>query len=141
VIQLLDRHARDGEAIARRLGVPLHRREAPAPFVAIHLATPPGLREAALWWPEERVLVLADALGTARYFRAPGERLAVHPLLRPFPPRRLARLEPERILVGHGEGIHDDAAAALREALATARRRLPAWAWSGVRAHLLRRRR
>ena len=140
VIQLLDRHARDGEAIAARLGVPLHRLEAPPPFVAIELATPPGWREIALWWPEERVLVAADALGTARYFRAPGEAIGVHPLLRLFPPRRLAGLEPRRILVGHGEGIHDDAAAALREALGSARRRLPAYAWAGFRAHVLRRR-
>ncbi len=140
VIQLLDRHDRDNAAIAARLGVPLHLLEAPPPFVAIPLATPPRWREVALWWPEQRVLVLADALGTARYFRAGDERLGANPLLRLFPPRRLRRLQPERILVGHGEGIHEDAAGALHEALATARRRTPAWAWGGVRAHLLGRR-
>ena len=140
VIQLLDRHGRDCAALASRLGVPHLTLAAPEPFRAIPLATPPRWREAALWWPERRVLVAADALGTARYYRAGEERLAVHPLLRLFPPRRLASLEPERILVGHGEGVHAGARAALAEALATARRRLPAWAWGGFRAHALGRR-
>jgi glyoxylase-like metal-dependent hydrolase (beta-lactamase superfamily II) len=140
VIQLLDRHARDCEAIARQLGVPLHRLEAPEPFEAIPLATVPRWHEIALWWPGRRVLVAADALGTARYFRAGDERLGVHPLLRAIPPRRLGRLRPERVLVGHGEGVHEDAAAALDEALATARRRIPAYLWGGFRAHVLGRR-
>ncbi|MGZ4390137.1 MAG: hypothetical protein ACXVZL_12220 [Gaiellaceae bacterium] len=140
VIQLLDRHGRDCAALAARLGVPHWTLSAPEPFRAVPLATPPRWREAALWWPERRVLVAADALGTARYFHAGDERLGVHPLLRLFPPRRLASLEPDRILVGHGEGVHADARAALVEALATARRRLPAWAWGGFRAHALGRR-
>jgi len=126
VIQLLDRHRRDCAAFARRLDVPLHVLDAPAPFEAIPLATPPRWREVALWWPERRVLVCADALGTGAAFRAPGERLGIHPLLRLIPPRRLARLAPEHVLVGHGEGVHDDATAALRETLAASRRRLPA---------------
>jgi hypothetical protein len=129
VIQLLDRHNRDSAAIAARLGVPLHYLEAPPPFEAIRLATPPRWNEVALWWPERRVLVCGDALGSVpRYFRAPGERLGVHPLLRLFPPRRLARLDPERVLVGHGEGVHEDATAALRDALAGARRRTLSYA-------------
>jgi len=140
VIQLLDRHNRDSAGLAARLGVPHHRLEVPPPFTAIPLATSPRWQELALWWPERRVLVAADALGTARYYRAGEERLAVHPLLRLVPPRRLASLEPERILVGHGEGVHAGARAALAEALATARRRLPAWAWGGFRAHALGRR-
>ena len=86
-------------------------------------------REAALWWPEERVLVCADALGTARYYLGPRELLAVHPLLRPAPPRPLrdmARyLAPRHVLCGHGEGIHgDEAALTLSEAVSTARRQL-----------------
>lgn len=127
VIQLLDRHARDCAEVARRLGVPLHYLDAPAPFATIPLALPPGWNEVALWWPERRILVCADALGTPpNYFRTPAERLGVHPMLRLLPPRRLALLEPEHVLVGHGEGVHDDATTALREALATSRRRLPA---------------
>jgi hypothetical protein len=105
VLQLLDRHGRDCAALAARLGVPHHRLAlGDAPFEAIQLSNWRRSRELALWWPERRVLVCADALGTARYFRGPGERLAVHPLLRLTPPRRLAGLEPERVLVGHGTG-------------------------------------
>ncbi|MCA1656478.1 MAG: hypothetical protein LC713_01995, partial [Actinobacteria bacterium] len=63
---------------------------------------------------------------TAPYYLARGERLAVHPLLRFIPPRRrLGGIDPRVVLVGHGEGVLEDAGAAFREALATARRRLP----------------
>ena len=37
------------------------------------------LEEVAAWIPELRALVVADALGTVGYFRAPGEQLGVHP--------------------------------------------------------------
>ncbi len=127
VIQLLDRHNRDCAELARRLRVPLHYLDAPGPFRAIPLATPPRWNEIALWWPERRVLVCGDALGSLPdFFRTPRERLGVHPLLRMIPPRRLARLDPEHVLVGHGQGVHEGATAALREALAMSRRRLPA---------------
>jgi hypothetical protein len=134
VVQLLDRHERDCGSLAERLGVPLHRLPfggvAGSPFEILRVRDRRRWRETALWWPTERVLVCADALGTARYYRAPGERLAVHPLLRPAPPKALrdmARsLAPGHVLCGHGEGIHGDAAAlALAEAVSTARRRIP----------------
>lgn len=141
VIQLLDRHERDGRELAERLGVPLHRVPfdgvTGSPFVLVPVVRLPGWREAALWWPQERVLVCADALGTAPYFRGPGEQLGVHPLLRLTPPRRLAQLGAERVLCGHGEGIHGpEAALLLAEALATSRRNVMRWLW-----HQLRRRR
>jgi hypothetical protein len=128
VIQLLDRHTRDCAALARRLGVPQH--VVPfvdvRPFEAIPLVQRGHWREAALWWPERGVLVCADALGTVpHYFALSGEPLGVHPLLRLTPPRRLADLEPEHVLCGHGEGVHEHAAGAVHEALAHARRRLP----------------
>lgn len=133
VIQLLDRHDRDCAALADRLGVPLH--VVPfagiegAPFTFRRVVRLPGWREVALWWPEGRVLVCADALGTAAYFRAPGDRLGVHPLLRFVPPRAMARaLTPSHVLCGHGEGIHgEEAAFHLEKALATSRRRAPRW--------------
>ena len=71
-------------------------------------------------------MICADALGTVGYFCAPGERIGLHPLLRPLPPMGLGRVAPSRILCGHGAGLHDDATAAMQEALRTARRRLPA---------------
>ena len=141
VIQLIDRHNRDSELVAERLGVPLHR--VPfggvpgSPFVTLGVLRLPAWREVALWWPERRVLVCADALSTLRPYRAPGEMLAVHPFLRLTPPRKLARLAPEHVLVGHGEGIHgNDAADALERALAGSRRRLPSLIVKAARYHL-----
>ena len=143
VLQLLDRHGRDCAALARAYGVPLRyvpRAGTPGPpFEALRSVAIPLWREAALWWPERRTLVVADALGTAPYFRAPGELLSVHPLLRLIPPRSLAGLDPEHVLCGHGEGVHgSDAAEALREALRTARSRTPSWLAGLVRARFRR---
>ncbi|MGH7358278.1 MAG: hypothetical protein ACREJR_05625 [Candidatus Rokuibacteriota bacterium] len=146
VIQLVDRHERDGLALAGRLGVPHHRLPFAgvpgSPFEPIAVLNVPGWREVALWWPSESVLVCTEALGTVDYYRAPGERLAVHPFLRLYQPRALrdmARcLAPEHVLVGHGEGIHgEDAASALRLAVTGARRETPRW----LRQRLRRRRR
>jgi glyoxylase-like metal-dependent hydrolase (beta-lactamase superfamily II) len=130
VIQLLDRHKRDSRLLADLLGVP--RYDVPveliagAPFDFLVVRKGWTWREVALWWPERRVLVCADALGTAAYFVAPDERLAVHPFLRLVPPRRrLGNVQPEVVLCGHGEGILSDAAPLFQEALSTARRRIP----------------
>jgi hypothetical protein len=142
VIQLLDRHNRDCRALAGRLGVTHHEvaraRIGPAPFEFLSVRDGRLWSEVALWWPEERVLVCADALGTVPAARVGGETLALHPLLRIAPPRRLGGLNPSRVLCGHGEGVHDDAAAAVEEALATARVRLPRAWWQGLRATLRR---
>lgn len=132
VIQLLDRHGRDCAALAERYGVPLHRLPFSgvigSPFDVRRSVDLPRWREAALWWPARRTLIVADALGTASYFLASGERLAVHPLLRLVPPRSLAGLEPEHVLCGHGEGVHGvEATAALVGALSTSRRGIPRW--------------
>jgi hypothetical protein len=134
VIQLLDRHNRDCRELAARLGVPHHvvphTRVDGAPFEFRVVRDGRWWKEVALWWPERRVLVCADALGTVPAARVGDERLALHPLLRVAPPRSaFAGLEPQHVLCGHGEGVQgDEAAPAVREALATARRRLPrAW--------------
>ena len=130
VVQLLDRHERDAPEVAARLGVPHYA-------VPIHDLPGSGLetvlvvdsrfwRELAVWIPSRRTLVCADALGTAGYFRARAEPLGVHPLLRLRPPRSLGRYEPQHVLCGHGAGVHGPSTPeALREALKTARRRLP----------------
>lgn len=138
VIQLLDRHARDCAALAKRLGVRHHvvPRQAIGPFATIPIEHGRWWRELALWWPERKVLVAADALGTAAYFRAGDERLAVHPLLRVIPPRKqLGGLHPDVILCGHGNGVVHAGAAALHEALSSARQRIPGQLASGVRAY------
>jgi hypothetical protein len=137
VLQLLDRHNRDCAALADRFGVRHHLvpQGSIGPFACIPLKNSRSWKEVALWWPERRVLVCADALGTAPYFRAGNERLAVHPLLRLRPPRRqLGALQPDVILCGHGEGVFEDAGAALHEALSTSRRRIPVQAASAWRA-------
>lgn len=130
VLQLLDRHNRDCAELARRLGVPhvvLPRTPIP-PFVFIGISR----HEVALWWDDKSVLACAEALGTAQYYRAGDERLAVHPLLRLRPPK--IEVRPDVILCGHGAGIFDGAEAALREALRTSRRRIPGQLVSAARA-------
>ena len=138
VIQLLDRHRRDSRTVAAKLDVPLHvvptGPVVGSPFELIPVVSGRHWNEVALWWPDEAVLVVADVLGSAPYYRAPGEKLAVHPLLRFTPPRELAAREPVHILCGHGVGVHgEDAAPALHEAVSRSRRRAPAWALARVR--------
>jgi len=137
VLQLLDRHNRDCAALAARLGVRHHLvpQGSIGPFTCIAIRNRSSWNEVALWWPDRRVLVCADALGSAPYYCVADERLAVHPLLRLRPPRRqLGALQPEVILCGHGEGVLEDADGALREALDTSRRRIPRQAASAFRA-------
>lgn len=145
VLQLVDRHDRDCAALARRYGVPHHRipAEPPAgsPFEVRRVLDMPGWRETAIWWRDERVLICTESLGTAAYFLAPDERIAVHPFLRLYQPKALrviARgLSPRHVLVGHGEGIHsEDVALATANAIGNARRGAPRWI-----AHRIRRRR
>jgi hypothetical protein len=143
VLQLLDRHGRDCALVARRLGVPhLVVPEAPAGagFEVIPLLRRKRWHEVALWFPATRTLVCADALGTAPYYRARSERMGVSPLLRLTPPRALLAFAPEHVLVGHGAGVHDAATEAVREALATSRRRTPSWLVSAARSVLVTRR-
>jgi hypothetical protein len=129
VIQLLDRHNRDCAALATRLDVRhvVAPDELPgSPFTFVSVRRRRRWRESALWWPATRTLVTADALATNRFFTAGTSPLAVHVLLRLTPPKQLGELDPERILVGHGEGIVGDGAAdALHGALTSSRRGLP----------------
>jgi hypothetical protein len=136
VVQLLDRHPRGCAEVASALGVPHYNVPlqgiAASPLEIVPLVRSRFWREVAAWIPELRALVVADALGTVGYFRAPGEQIGVHPLLRVRPPKALGRYEPRHILCGHGVGIHGEGSPeALREALRTARRRLPK-AWLGL---------
>jgi hypothetical protein len=131
VLQLLDRHNRDCEAVATRLGVP-------------HLKVPDALpdapgfevrwvvrnrfwREVALWWPARRALVVAEALGTAPAFAVGAGAVGIHPMLRlPSPPGGLRGLAPEHLLVGHGPPVHGAAVAGdVDHAIAHARRDAP----------------
>lgn len=145
IVVLLDRHTRDAAELADRYDVPVYVSTAVSgvtgldapikPFsgdlpgtdvTALPLVDLPMWSEAALYDDRTGTLAVADALGTAPYFTVDEERLGVHPLLRLKPPNGLLNnLAPGRVLVGHGEGIMDDATAALRTALSGARRRTP----------------
>jgi hypothetical protein len=129
VIQLLDRHNRDGSDIAQRLEVTRWRVPGSlpdSPFTIISVARRRWWQEVALWWEKQEALIVAEAVGTAPVF-ALGRPLGVHPMLRLTPPRVLASpgRRPERLLVGHGAPLESGAAAALDEALANARGDLP----------------
>lgn len=146
VTVLLDRHRRDGGPVARRHDVPVtlpgplasvareltvetERTTSTLPgtgFEVIRLVSNRGWREVALLDEERSTLVVPEAVGTVDMFTTGDERLGVHPLLRLLPPRdALGGLDPDRVLVGHGPGVFDDAAEALRTALSTSRWNAP----------------
>ena len=144
----LDRHSRDAAAIADRHGVPVYvpkwmgrvRQKLDGPvrrfdgelgdsgyraFKLFSSRVPPWY-EAGLYRPDDATLYVPETVGTAPFFLGRGERLGVHPMRRPLPPRRaLGSVAPERILCGHGEGVFEGATDALRHAVDGARRRLP----------------
>jgi len=128
VLQLLDRHGRDAAAIAGRLGIPHHRLPDGLPGTALEIlrvVDVPGWRERALWWPARRALVVPEAVGTVGYFAVGRGPVGVHPFLRPLPPRGLAELAPDHLLVGHGAPRSGpETAEELREAVRRSRRDL-----------------
>jgi hypothetical protein len=129
VIQLLDRHNRDCAALAARLGVPhlrLPDTVPGSPFDVIEVLKIPRWHELALWWPEPRVLVVAEAIGTNDVYALGDSPAGVHPMLRAFPPGALRHYAPEHLLVGHGGGVHGpEAATALKDAYDRSRKDLP----------------
>lgn len=129
VVQLLDRHPRDCAALARRHGVPhlvTPTGGVPgAPFDVIVVADRPWWREVALWWAAPRVLVVAESLGTAPYYLAPGAAVGVHPLMRMTPPRALGAHRPAHLLTSHGAPPAGDVAEMIGTALARSRRDIP----------------
>ena len=135
IIQLLDRHNRDCASLAARFGIPhvVAPGQLPGtPFAFVDVMQRRHWRESALWWAGTRTLVVAEVLGTNRFFTGGTAPIGVHVVMRLTPPKALATFEPERVLVGHGEGIvGPDATGGLREALRTSISGLP-----GVLLHL-----
>jgi hypothetical protein len=145
VVVLVGRHTRDASTIANRHDVPVYlpeplastREELDAPaevfggalpgtgYRTVTLLDTPVWTEIALYDDESGTLVVPESVGTVDYFLAPGERLGVHPARRLFPPSALEGFVPERILVGHGEGVTEDAGSALRAALSGSRSKGP----------------
>ncbi len=127
VVQLLDRHARDCAAIAKRLGVEHHRLPdalAGSPFEVVTVLDLPRWREKALWWPACDALVVAETLGSGRYFAVGSGALGMHPFLRLLPPGGLRRFAPAHVLPGHGPPVHGQPDA-VDLAYRSARRDLP----------------
>lgn len=146
VVVGLDRHKRDSAAIATRHDVPVYvpewmsgvadeldaeverfgSRLADTGFEAFRIrdSSVPPWQEVGLF--DGETLIVPESLGSASYFRGDRERLGVHPMLRLMPPTEaLSGLNPERVLVGHGVGVLDNAAVALEDALSGSRRKAP----------------
>jgi hypothetical protein len=136
VVVLQDRHTRDAAAVARRHGVPVaapewmsltrEKLDAPAEstgstlgetaYAVRELRRTDDWEEAVLWNDRAGTLVVPETLGTLPAFRDGDARLGVHPAVEE-PPRRLAEWDPDRVLVGHGESVHEAATDALAAAL------------------------
>lgn len=148
VVVGLDRHTRDAATVARRHDAPVYvsdwmtgvADDVDAPVerfgrtlpgtdyraITVHDRTVPPWQEVALYRERDGTLLVPESVGTAPFFLAADERLGVHPALRFFPPKRaLSGLRPDRVLVGHGEGVFDRADRALSDALSGSRRRSP----------------
>ena len=129
VLQLLDRHNRECEAVAGRFGIPHHKvpDSVPAsPFEAIGVIRFPGWKETTLWWPEVEALIVAEVVGTNSIANAGTGGVGMHPMLRALPPGKLRGYQPQHLLVGHGPPVHGpDAAAGLEHAYARSRRDIP----------------
>ncbi len=136
VLILSSYHARDAGAFARRHDVSVHipewigrvedRVDAPvrrytdtpdAEFRMLPCRPFPGWEEVFCYHEPTKALVVADSLGTIDTFLLDGERLGVGVFRRLQPPDQLAGLEPDRVLVGHGEPVTENATQALQSAL------------------------
>jgi hypothetical protein len=138
-------HARDASALAERHGVPVAapewlgrieervtapvERYALAPgdvgFRTIPCRPFPGWEEVLLYHEPSGTLVVPDSLGTTDLHLVGDERLGLAWFRRFQPPRQLLGLEPERILVGHGDPVTENPAPALQHAIEGARRTIP----------------
>ena len=138
-------HARDAAAFADRYDVPVSlprwlsrveaRVDAPVErfdgelaetgFRVREYAPLPGWSEAIAYRRADGTLYAPDTLGTAPVFTVEDERLGLYLLQRLVAPKFLLGYDPERILVGHGEGVFEHAAAALEDAVENGTRRLP----------------
>lgn len=134
VVVLQDRHTRDAVSVARRhdvaVSVPdwmaLAREKLDTVpksigstlpgtgYTVIRLIATDRWEEAALVDDQTGTMVVPEALGTLPSFG--DSPLGVHPGLEE-PPASLRDRSPDRILVGHGQSVHDGATAALETAV------------------------
>lgn len=136
VVVLLDRHTRDAAAVASRHDVAvslpdwmalgrekldsdpeLFTDRLPETSYELHTVIDTGdWEEAILYSDAKDTLVVPEAVGTSPGFRADGQPLGVHPVL-DSPPKQLSEWSADRILVGHGESLHEGGASHLDEVL------------------------
>ncbi len=96
------------------------------PGVDLYRVSPMGLwTETLAHRSRDGTLYAPDFLSAHAKFTAGDERVGIPTLSRLSPPVGLAALDPDRILFGHGDGLFEDAGAALRDCLEGARGRLP----------------
>lgn len=148
VVVLTNSHGRHADRLADRHGVAIHvpvcfaedahpvsgfdasveffdEELADTGFELVWKKDSPGWKEGALYHPNRRTLVVPDTLMTALFTDQEG-RLEVLPFFRLSPPRDPFRnLTVERVLVGHGEPVVENAQVALDEALVGTRRGAP----------------
>jgi hypothetical protein len=144
VVVCADYHARDADALADRHDVAVHvpsfldraRDGTTAPvetidgsvagFELTHVRPMYAWNEAVAYRERDGTLYVPDYCSSHAKFTVGDERLGFPTFSRLSPPRPVfAEMAPERVLFGHGEGVLDDAAAALDDALSGARRRFP----------------
>jgi hypothetical protein len=139
-------HARDAGAVAARHDAAVHvprwldrvagRVDAPVERFEdtfgesgfrVHRFEPLGMwQEAVAHRERDGTLYVPDLLGTGPGYTVGDERVGVVLSHRLVPPRgTLGDLDPERLLFGHGEGVLEDAGAALTHCLDGARHRFP----------------
>lgn len=113
--------------LERRIAAPIERYAlTPDPEVRCLPCRPfPGWAEVFWYHEPTATLVVPDSLGTVDAFRIGDERLGLELFRRLQPPVQLTGLEPDRILVGHGAPVTEDAPEALRTALSGTRRSFP----------------
>lgn len=137
VVVIQDRHTRDAVDVADRHDVPVYipdwmalareklettaeslGSELPGTDYTVHeLIATDEWEEAVLVDETTNTMVVPEAVGTLSAFDGEQSALGVHPAL-DDPPERLLDWRPDRILVGHGESVLDDADAALTAVLA-----------------------
>jgi hypothetical protein len=140
-------HARDAGRVARQYDVPVsipewmnrveERVDAPieryvnapggsgAGFTTRACRPFPGWHEVFLFHEPSATLFVPDSLGTSHQFLLGDERLGVSVFRRLQPPTQLRGVDPDRVLLGHGEPRSDDAAGELEAALTGTRRSFP----------------
>lgn len=144
VAVLSENHVRDAESFAEQYDVPV---TVPAPlegaaaridaavervddsFAGFELRTLDPIlspRETIAYRPFDRTLYVPDFFTTLDALTVGGEKLGMNTISRLRPPRgAFEGLDPARVIVGHGQGVFQDASDALADAIGRARLRYP----------------